>query len=81
MADQQQNDDLKSLTDIQLERLKMCALTAMWGLGMVPRHIDSAIDGSTEPPSGLRTWLWVTVVTAYLGLASFTAFALANLTL
>ena len=127
MADQQQNDDLKSLTDIQLERLKMYqdsfkhmttfrsggillasaatgalflpkpefpfmlaqsilllalgALTAMWGLGMVPRHIDSAIDGSTEPPSGLRTWLWVTVVTAYLGLASFTAFALANLTL
>jgi hypothetical protein len=64
---------------ISIFLLALGVLAAMWGLGMVPRHIDRAIDGSTVPPHSLRLFLWLSMVSAYFGLAAFAYFALLNL--
>jgi hypothetical protein len=71
--------DFVPLLALSIFLLAVGALFAMLGLNSVTRHIDSAIDGSTESPLDLHHGLRLSVWLAYVGLLIFATFAMANL--
>jgi hypothetical protein len=67
------------LLALSIVLLSVGTFGSLMGLALVPRRIDSAIDGSTRPPWRLTVLLWVSVLSALFGMVLFSYFAVYNL--